>query len=144
MTNLKLQVLALFFGINAYALGPIPNGTYQGTQTCGGEAAPSTLIITDSGFSDGQQENAMVADANGYFSLNSVSGFNETGYGHFTADGLHFEAVCDLPDPKTGKPAPAHGWDTFTYKDGKLYLDSAVSVPKGPVVPCTGIWTQTP
>src|SRR6185295_19191656 len=102
----RIVFLALLSSLNAYALGPIPNGTYTGTETCTGYPPfPTRLVFTDNTLKWDEQTLAVDADVNGFFKLHSLDGMNGIGIGHFTKDGLHYEVVFDMP-MEDGRTAP--------------------------------------
>ncbi|MGZ3655939.1 MAG: hypothetical protein ACXVB9_09010 [Bdellovibrionota bacterium] len=137
--NKIFPALTLLFGFNAFALGPIPNGTYKGTETCNGMSFPSALTLTDKTMAWGGQVNSFEfgPNSNGFFTLKPISGQTGSGQGHFTDNGLHYEVTYDyVADDGTTHPAP--GEDTFTYAKEVIHLDSSASAgPKGKFV-CTG------
>lgn len=136
-----ISILGLMVGIEAIALGPIPNGQYVGTEKCTGyPVSQSTIVLTDNTLGWDGQQNAFTIDANGFFTMNSVSGLTGNGLGHFTVNGLHYEVVFNFPKGATTVPVP--GEDTFTFKRGKIYLTSSASGTSGTVT-CTGVFKKT-
>ncbi len=143
--NWILTTLTLLVGINAFALGPIPNGTYTGTETCSVGSFPTQMIFTDNSMKWDDQVNAFEFDAksNGFFKVKSISGMTGSGLGHFTDNGVHYEIIFDFVG-KDGSTHPAPGEDTLTYKHGVVHLDSSASAGSGGKITCTGDFSITP
>jgi hypothetical protein len=132
--------LGLFFCcLNAFALGPIPNGTYSGTETCNGYSFPSSMTLTDTTMDTGAQLNefSFGPDSHGFFTIKPLRGMTGIGLGHFTENGMHFEVTYDFPE-KDGTTHPAPGEDTFTHANGVIHMESTASAgPKGKFT-CSG------
>jgi hypothetical protein len=142
--NRLIILLTLALTPNAFALGPIPNGTYSGSENCTGYSPiPSTLVITDSTVKWDDQTLAFDADINGFFKMHTLDGMNGTGMGHFTKDGLHYEVTFDMP-MDNGKIVPVPGEDTFTYSQGVLQLSASASMTSGGIMACSGTFTKAP
>ena len=144
--NWILSTFALFIGFNAFALGPIANGTYTGTETCGSIGSfPTRMIFTDNSMQWDDQVNAFEFDANsnGFFKVKSVSGMKGSGIGHFTDNGFHYEIIFDFVG-KDGAIHPSPGEDTLTYKQGVVHLESSASAGAKGKYSCTGDFSITP
>ncbi|MGE3758552.1 MAG: hypothetical protein AB7H97_12390, partial [Pseudobdellovibrionaceae bacterium] len=116
-----LNLLSLLIGLNAWALGPIPNGEYVGTTRCApnmsDESKPqSTIIISDTTIKSNSQVNEFVIEPSGFFRMNAIEGVTGGGLGHFTQDGLHYEALFHFPDEDA--MISIQGEDTFRYSEG--------------------------
>jgi len=66
-----------------------------------------------------------------------------TGIGHRTKDGLHFEAIFDML-MDNGKTVSVPGEDTFTFSQGKLQLSSSASLVSGGTMSCSGSFSKAP
>lgn len=141
--NRLIIFLTLVLTPNAFALGPIPNGTYAGSENCTGYAPiASRLVITDKTMNWDDQTLAFDADINGFFKMHTLDGMNGTGVGHFTKDGIHYEVTFDMPID--GKTVPVPGEDTFTYSQGELQLTASASMVSGGIMSCSGIFSKAP
>jgi hypothetical protein len=137
---MKLAFLLItFFSANVFALGPIPNGTYLGNETCSVGSFSTRLTFTDTTMKWDDQINSFEFDANtnGFFNVRSVSGMSGHGLGHFITNGFHYEIIFDYIAPNNSiHPAP--GEDTLTYRQGVIHLESSASAgPQGKVT-CIG------
>ena len=139
------MILLLLFGVPAFALGPIPNGTYKGNEICNGTAYPTTMILSDNTLKWDDQTTAFDfgPNSNGFFSLRSVSGMAGSGLGHFTTDGLHYEVVYNYVEAD-GSSHSAPGEDTLSYVNGKIHLDASASAGPGGKFVCTGDFSRVP
>jgi len=137
--------LTTFISVNAFALGPILNGTYAGTETCGADSFSTRMVFTDETLAWGDQVNAFEFDANsnGFFKVKATSGMAGSGLGHFTKNGLHYEIIFDFVG-KDGSSHPAPGEDTLTYKDGIVHLDSSASAGPRGKISCSGDFSLVP
>ncbi|MGZ6331949.1 MAG: hypothetical protein ACXWP5_04975 [Bdellovibrionota bacterium] len=137
-----LSLLSFLMGLNAFALGPIPNGTYTGTENCNGTAFPSQMIVADRSLDwDGQLD--FDSDSYGFFKLKSTSGMKGSGLGHFTENGLHYELILDYPAPDGKSTVPSPGQITLTYKQGTIHSDSSAAGAGGKFV-CSGDYSKAP
>ena len=140
--NRLIFFLTLLSSLNAFALGPIPNGTFTGTENCTGyHPVASRLVITDSTMTWDDSKLAFDVDANGFFKMHSLEGSSGTGLGHFTKDGLHFEVIFEML-MDNGKTVSVPGEDTFTFSQGKLQLSSSASMISGGTISCSGIFSK--
>ncbi len=140
-----LYALTFLIGLNAFALGPIPNGMYKGTEVCNGSSYPTVMTFTDNTlkWDDQLDEFVFGPDSNGFFNLKSISGATGSGQGHFTSNGLHYEVTYNYVEGD-GSTHPAPGEDTLTYAHGVIHLDASASAgSKGKFV-CTGDFLITP
>jgi hypothetical protein len=137
--NLVLAAAILFVSSNAFALGPIPNGTYAGTENCSVGSYPTQLTFTDTTLAwDGQTNSFDFGpNSNGFFKVSTTSGMSGSGLGHFTENGVHYEIVFDYPS-KDGTTHPAPGEDSFTYSNGVVHLESSASAGPGGKITCGG------
>ena len=117
----------------AFALGPIPNGTYSGTMSCSnqyGNSIPDqvvTITIADSAMTFGASRKEFIDTGKGFFKVrhydtsNPAKGSELSGIGHgyFTATGVHINMMIDVG------VAVAEGEDTFVYRDGRVILVSS-------------------
>ena len=143
--NWLLSTFTLLIGFNAFALGPIPNGTYKGTEICNGTSYPIQMVFTDTTLSWAGQLDSFEFDSNsnGFFKLKPISGLTGNGLGHFTENGLHYEVVYDYP-ADDGSTHPSPGEITLTYKQGTLHLDSSASAGSQGKLGCTGDFSKAP
>jgi hypothetical protein len=141
----SILFVMMFTTVNAFALGPIPNGTYTGTETCSVGSFPTRMIIADDSMKWDDQVNSFEFDANsnGFFKVKSASGMTGSGLGHFTDSGLHYEIVFDFVG-KDGTVHPAPGEDSLTYKQGVIHLDSTASAGPRGKISCTGDFSIAP
>src|SRR5665213_2727953 len=95
--NWILSILTLLLSSNAFALGPIPNGTYTGTETCNGSSYSTILILTDNTMKWDDQVNAFDfgPDSSGFIDVRAVSSMTGSGQGHSSANGLHDDFTFD-------------------------------------------------
>jgi hypothetical protein len=141
--NRLIFFLTLLSSLNAFALGPIPNGTYTGTENCtGSPPIADRFVITDNTMEWDDLKLAFDVDPNGFFKMHSLDG-SDTGMGHFTKDGLHFEAIFDML-MDNGKTVSVPGEDTFTFSQGELQLSSSASMVSGGTMSCSGIFSKAP
>lgn len=130
-------VLTLLSGMNAFALGPIPNGTYTGLENCSGYPSMSTrFVVTDTTMQWDEQTLAFEADRNGFFRMHSLNGDTTNAIGHFTKNGLHYEVVEEIT--MNGKTVAVPGEDTLTYNQGVLELTASASMQSGGTIYCSG------
>jgi len=124
-----------FFSVSAFALGPIPNGTYEGKLTCQSSKTasfdePGKIVIGDD-----TMENISAAGSNiKQFMITNGQNFQvnpskENGSGYFTDDGLFYSITIN----------GLSGEDRFRYLDNTLYLLGSVVVEKDMYL-CTGIY----
>jgi hypothetical protein len=123
----------LLSSFNAFALGPIPNGTYVGKITC---SAPSTrpfdmdvkIVVTNDTMDselDGEVNRKRFVPAGG--AKFRVNPGQENGQGYFTADGLVYEMQIN----------GTLGRDEFRYRNGVLE-ESGSAVYDGETFLCRG------
>jgi hypothetical protein len=127
-----------FLTAPARALGPIPNGSYVGSETCTGYGTfKETLVFDDNSIVWDGQKNVFTVDENGYFTMQTANGMDGHAMGHFTKNGMHYEAIFQVTRDD-GTTGPASGEDTFTIDGNKLTLVASASAGKKGVIGCTG------
>lgn len=116
--NRLIFFMTLLSSLNAFALGPIPNGTYTGTENCTGyPPITDRFVITDNTLEWDDLKLAFDVDPNGFFKMHSLDG-SASGLGHFTKDGLHFEAIFEMPT-ENGKTVSVPGEDLVHFQPRK-------------------------
>lgn len=134
----RIVFLGILLSLKAFALGPIPNGTYTGSETCTGYDPISTRVeISDTSMKWDDLTYAFDTDRNGFFKVHTLDG-SGTGLGHFTADGVHYEVIFDMLID--GKTLPVPGEDTFSFSQGVLRLNASASMQAGGIMKCSGVF----
>ena len=143
--NWILNAIAFLFSLNAFALGPIPNGTYTGTETCAGSSYPTRMIYADKTLRWDNEIYAFDFDSNsnGFFNVKTTSGMTGSGLGHFTDSGLHYEIIFDYVG-EDGSTHPAPGEVTLTYTQGVIHLESSASAGSDGKITCIGDFFNQP
>ncbi|HVA67373.1 MAG TPA: hypothetical protein VNK24_10690 [Elusimicrobiota bacterium] len=133
--RLATLALILFGAVNAYALGPIPNGTYAGNIKCSGQAGEEkTIIVNDTTMSWDEQKREFTAGASGYFTIRSVTGVAGSGHGYFTPYGLHYDFTFELPPAAGARKTIPLTWEgTYVYGGGTLYFLASSDGPSGKI-----------
>ena len=132
--RVSILVGLVFASLSSWALGPIPNGKYKGSQICsnkqGQQIPPEEMEIsfTDTAMSWGDTVKEFEIEGNGFFRLLhfQLSDAKEKtlagkGRGFFSKFGMHFVAKLEVGGVKVA------GQDTFFHTNGTLYLISSAS-----------------